>query len=194
MQTGQAQIVFQYTLSGDVEPMINTLGFDLGTVAIDAATAQDCHDIWTTEVMSLLSTSLTLVSTTVEFFDGTGTVGATYAADPNAGSRTGETLPQNTCYLVRKTTGSSGRGRYGRMYLPGVPENKVNGTGVVDSGELAAWNIQLASALTSLNTALSAGNGLVVNHGPGPAPSGTSEITGLVLDPRVATQRRRLRR
>jgi hypothetical protein len=80
------------------------------------------------------------------------------------------------------------------MYVPGVPEGKVSGSGVLVAADHTQWNTQ-ADLFRAELAALSFVSECVIFHttplgleGLPPTP-----ITKMTADPRVATQRRRLR-
>lgn len=98
------------------------------------------------------------------------------------------TVPPNTSFLLKKVTFISGRSEQGRMYMPGVWEAVVSGTGVVD-----------ATIRDDLTTAANAFLGKLTADGIDMAILHTNEfnpptrVVELNCDSRVATQRRRLR-
>lgn len=122
------------------------------------------------------------------------------------GTQATTSFPPQVATLVRKVTGSGGRRGRGRMYFPGVPETGVDDAGIISAAGVTAWNLALADFLGALS-----GNDLpmyllhdpatiwtLVNgqprrvpiSGPIPAPD---VVSSLIVDPKVATQRRRLR-
>lgn len=104
-------------------------------------------------------------------------------------------VPQNTAFLAHKNTGSVGRGANGRCYIPGVPEASVDALGNVTAGEVAALTGQLDQWRLDWEGGAPVVKIAVLHHGPGPVhalePEGV--VTSVTVDPRVATQRRRLR-
>lgn len=105
------------------------------------------------------------------------------------GTVSGSVVPPNTSLLVKKVTGQGGRRGQGRMFLPGLDESEVDGTGTVGSSRRTAVGTDLNALLLSLS---GADLDMVVLHGdPGFAPL---DVTALVVQTKVATQRRRLRR
>jgi hypothetical protein len=112
--------------------------------------------------------------------------------------------PPNNAFLIRKNSTSGGRQGTGRMYQPGVSEVDVDQAGVVLAG--MKGNIQTAyeafrTALVTANMEMylihSVGSyqkivdGAVVTvNVPARMPS---RVIGLAVDPKIATQRRRLR-
>lgn len=114
------------------------------------------------------------------------------------GTAAGEKLPQNCALLVRKQTSRAGRTGRGRMYLPGVlNEGQVSQTGFLSPSEAALCEERVEIFLENLRD----GSGgqvtptpMVLLHNAG-VPGGTTptEVTSLVIDQQIATQRRRLR-
>lgn len=193
---GFGQIVHHFALVGDPEEMAVTLGWsaDVGTVNL-AAAANDAHDamgvLWAARGASaytLNHTTLTLVPAIdeepfiVDHFE------------PVVGGQASTVLPQNSAYLVHKTTGLGGRFNKGRFYLPGVFESQADNKGLLDGPSLTTWNTALGTLLTSYLASAQIAD-IVLLHNPRPAdatPDPTS-ITTLVMDQIIATQRRRLR-
>lgn len=110
----------------------------------------------------------------------------------SGGTGTGEAVPPNVAVLVRKQTEYGGRAGSGRMYFPGLLEANVSGGGNVSSGTITSLQNAFNAFAISLDANLVP---LVLLHGPN-SPIGDSAptpITGLNVDSKVATQRRRLR-
>lgn len=196
---GYAQCSIEIVNSGDPEPWYVTHGVDVSDAGGDwtgvgntvMSAFYDAWDSWLRTTSRVLSVYLTI-----------GNDGANYTVNvPSAVSRVGtsvaEKLPQNCAILVQKQTLRPGRAGKGRCFLPGVaPETSVNDVGVLAS-----------ESLTNLQTAANAWLGFLASSGgqiPAPMvllhnqgiPGGVtpSPVTALRVDPRIATQRRRLRR
>lgn len=110
-----------------------------------------------------------------------------------AGSKAGSAITANTAVLVKKLTGSGGRRNRGRMFFPCPVEGDVNHQGQLTNLARSEWEADVAKLLPGgvIHTAFGFLGEPVLLHEAGsqtPTP-----ITGLVVDPRVATQRRRLR-
>lgn len=116
-------------------------------------------------------------------FDGSiNTVAGTAATNP---------LPQNCSTLIRKGVVGGGRRNQGRMYVPGLGEDKVASNGAITAAERALLQTSIDAMLTDLE-AVSFVQRCVVFHNSAPfAPSG---ITSFTVQQFIATQRRRLRR
>lgn len=105
------------------------------------------------------------------------------------GERAGAVCPPNVAFLVRKQTQLGGRKGRGRMFFPGVIDTDVDGAGIVVPAVAAGLLDDLGNAFADLvNDSLSP----MLLHGDGATQP--TLITSLFVDPRVATQRRRLRR
>lgn len=114
------------------------------------------------------------------------------------GSRTTlNILPPNVSYLIRKTTGFSGRRYRGRMFVPFVASgaSAVSQAGQLASAELTILQARAGALLTNLVAAGPNASELSLLHAVGQSsvPSPTP-ITTLSADDFVATQRRRLAR
>lgn len=130
------------------------------------------------------------VSVRVNRGNGIETGTSTRAAIP--GQASSPALPPNVAVLVRKVTGLGSREGRGRMYLPGTQEDIVNDNGVIIAPHLGNWQpfAQQFNALCAFNNVE-----LHVLHslpqlGGAPAPT---PVATLVVQPLVATQRRRIR-
>lgn len=109
------------------------------------------------------------------------------------GLSSGSTPPANVAILVRKNTIRGGRRGRGRMYLPwSVATTSVDEAG----GVLTAAVSALQSKMNSFFSALNANQvPMVLLHNEGVStPGAPNVVTSLVVDSRVATQRRRLGR
>lgn len=106
------------------------------------------------------------------------------------GTGTGSPLTPNTSVLVKKLTARGGRKGRGRMFVPGmcVSEIDVDENGIISTPDLADIQLQWSDFLADLQTSVCLPYLL---HSDSTLPD---EITSLVVEPLVATQRRRLRR
>lgn len=96
-----------------------------------------------------------------------------------------------TSLLVQKSTALGGRSGRGRWYWPGITEADVLNSGLVD----APYRAVAQTCFNDFQADLSTANvELVVLHGADAPLSTPTPITGLTVDNRVATQRRRNRR
>lgn len=127
-----------------------------------------------------------------------GPPGAVDTSGDVTGSRVGVSLsPPNVTYIISKRTAFAGRQYRGRLFLPFVNENQVNGAGVLDAGELTVLG-GVAVALDNVPTGTpSAGvaSWVVLHREPltGATPLPTT-VANHLASSKVATQRRRMER
>lgn len=188
----QEEFSYHFRVDGDPEDMVSSIGV---TGTSDVHPFADQPNIafagFENIILPLLSSSVNLVKVVLRRGQDGGVIEYASTNPSNNGERSANMLIQNTAYLLHKRTEAVGPGRNGRMYLPGVPDDKVNNIGVVGQAELDALNAAAADWLADFTD-----NDLgqpVVNHGSGVALSGTSDIVSLEFDAVCATQRRRLR-
>lgn len=120
----------------------------------------------------------------------------------NTGASIGLCSPSNVSFLIKKVTAVGGKKGAGRMFLPGVRESDVDEGGAVLAAKVTSLQASLNSFLGRLATDaihmhLLHSYGNYINKKGETivlAQRNPDEVTNLVLDPRVATQRRRLRR
>lgn len=105
------------------------------------------------------------------------------------GSETANTLPPNSAVLISMSSGLTGRSNRGRVYLPGcLYDDTVADGGQLDLTSLA--NLQDSwDALEVILDGLAASFVILHSDSSDPTP-----VTASVVQPLVATQRRRLRR
>jgi hypothetical protein len=190
---GEFQSVLRWSLTGDPEEMVCTLGVRHASETDPSTVAQDIYDAATASAsitsLAALNQGWTFVGVTCYLQDDPGQIIGTYNNPITATVGGLLTLPQNNSFLIHKVTGSSGRQNKGRMYLPPyvLGEGDVSVGGVIGSGVYTTiqgrWN-QFEGNLST------AGITPVLFHSLG-GPS--TPITSFLLDPVIATQRRRLR-
>lgn len=182
---GQASFGF----SGGPVPTgaIATLGFQNVADGSASDIAGGMADVFGEEIVPLLTDSITFESVLVKLGPDETGPSATVAVSVD-GELTGGAATPNVAYLVHKNTNLGGRRGRGRMFIPGVTEETVDGAGNLTSGTVSSWNTALATLLVTLAT-----NDLpayLLHDGPTPPTA----VQTLTIDGRVATQRRRLRR
>jgi len=123
-----------------------------------------------------------------------GTLGPN-SAKALTGGATGACTSPNVAILVHKNATLHAGQRSGRIYLPGAPDAEIDEDGNLSATLKTAWNTALASFYSKVDGG-TPGNELHIVHFTGPDDdTGTSTfVTGLTLDPKVATMRRRLRK
>lgn len=96
--------------------------------------------------------------------------------------------PSN-CYLVKKSTLTGGRKGKGRTYFPGVAREGMDGAGLL-VGDIVADPEPVTGFWNRLLNYLGLGDPYLLHTDPDDDPS---QITAFTMDPRIATQRGRLR-
>jgi len=165
---------------------------DLGTATSVETLAQQFVDDFAAEMMTHVTAQWSVVE--ADYVDlssingDSGTVART--GGPKAGEGGGFGAPPNVAYLIKWSATGGRAQRGGRTYLGGVDEDQVQTNGDLTSGiagqledDVEAWMALLATHDI----------GLVINSKSGEASYEPRTITGFGIDPRVATQRRRLR-
>lgn len=187
---GQAQCIFVIGLTGDPEAMLTTIGV-AGNVTPTVAGANIMFEEFEATFLELMGGAYVLNAAIWQQFPEGGIVEAqsTNAASPAAAG--GTVLPSNTAILIHKFTNGVGRGRKGRMFIPGVPEDAADAGGVLSAGALSDWNDAAAEFLTTWNAGEDLPE-LYLNRGVTQG-GGSDQITSMTCDARVATQRRRMR-
>lgn len=193
-----AQLLFRVALTGDPEEMVVTMGYhpdnaadtaqEIADDALAAATATG--SIW--DDAASYSSNYTFVGVTARKMTTTGEEVAETLSGV-VGSIAATTLPQNCAFLVKKRTGMGGRRGQGRFFLPPMSllEGDVGPTGIIDGADVTAMQARCTAFLTALNVN---GTAMLFHYPftgtPDPAPNA---ITALTFEPRIATQRKRLR-
>lgn len=168
-----------------------TLGMDISNFAGSPADLGSVmYAAWQDNMAGRFPTTLDLLSVLVKF--GPTETGPSAEIPGTGGGNVGSpSAPPNVAYLIRKQTGAGGRAGRGRFYHPGVFEADVNDSGLIGSEQVGI----IQTALDAWYDDLTLGDVTpVVLHGAGSPLTTPTPITGFELDPRVATQRRRLRR
>lgn len=100
------------------------------------------------------------------------------------------TVPPQVALLARKFTAFGGKSGSGRWFLPGLVENSVSGAGIISQTFMGDYFTQHLEFLTHLSTSEFP---MYLLHGGEGGLLGPLEVTSLVPQSKVATQRRRLR-
>lgn len=195
---GFAQITWLWEMNGDPEYMAVTCGVDhaLGGGDFDPAASAAADAMLAAWPATGMSNQWRFRGVVARSSSGSPPY-STFESPRNvAGVGGANILPPNCALLVRKRTSVAGRRNRGRMYFPML---SVVETAVDQVGALAADSqVDLQTRLNTLYNALdSAGLSPVILHSdtpgqvtPVPAPTAIAEF---VIQPRIATQRRRLR-
>lgn len=179
-------------LEGDPELMSTSLGWAIETPPFTQANATALLEGMALPVGDLMVNVYVIIGgvVTIGGTDPPVRLEATFSVQGTQGA---SGAPQNTATLIKKTSAGGGIRNRGRMFVPGVPEGVVNSIGVFSSAALAQFQ---ASVDDLFEVGASAGTNTqqdpVLFHETG--PDIPTVLTNLIVDPRVATQRRRLRR
>jgi hypothetical protein len=150
-------------------------------------------------LFTIIDSQVTLQNTRVAL--GTDGGEDLVGSDPTVGACTKSinTLPANCAVLVHKRTARGGRRGRGRMYIPWVGSS----TSVTEGGVIPTVDVTpIQAAVTVWLSSIATGAGPVVllhrPSTPGTAnpstPGSPNTVTSMVVDPLIATQRRRLGR
>lgn len=198
--TSHALVSIEVRSDYDPDSWFTTFGVN-GTDFLDSLEVMSvaCSTAFELGFQGLLSNECIIVGAHIAY-NGTG-------PDPirvmvqrnNRGSSSSDKLPQNCAALLRKGTGRGGRSGRGRMFLPGIlQESKVSQTGIIANDHLTAIQEGADEFFTQLESGVpGVGSGplpMVLFHNEG-APGGDdpTDVSSLIVDPKISTQRRRLR-
>lgn len=194
---GFAQAVFTMTLSGDPEPIVNTVGFKVLNPPWTQADTEALDAAWkvTPGLRAEVSSSYQFTKTTVYVGqDGGPPVVFESTNAPSAGLGAGAPLPQNCAVLATKRTALAGRRNKGRWYIPGIGEGAVDALGVIAGATVTAFQTAMNATFTNLRSVTNVEQLYILHNSEGvTAPGPPSEIISWAIQPKIATQRRRLR-
>lgn len=176
----------KFLVPGQDGEVITSIGWDGAPPTVEADQLTYAADV--AGIMGNLSENISM--TTIDFVigqDGPDDVVFTVPVD-FPGEASGGTFPPNVAYLVQKRTSTPGRRGRGRMYLPGVPEGAVGNGGDVAPATVIGLNTNLSDWLDDAS-----GHGWTPVLFHASAPFAPSDVTSLLAQPIVATQRKRLR-
>lgn len=190
---GFGQVALDHYNIIDPEPMTTLFGFDYTATNPDPAGIADTFFTFLTGTngmlqLSTVSNGVTIgpfrvaVNTAGGLLSGVGTLFG-------VGTSVVPPLPNNCSWLLQKRTARGGRKGRGRSYLPPtqLSETDVSSIGVLGIATRNAFQTRVNLFRTD---ALANQLGLVLLHSGAEAPD---EITSLVVDTRIATQRTRMR-
>lgn len=184
-------------LKGDITgPLIAS---DLQTLANNLYTA------WANTFRFLYPSTITFLPATVTDFSSSSGLSTVSAATPISGSGTGVVLPAQVAILVNaQVTSERYRGGHSRLYIPAGVVGDIVDPQNVESGHVSTINSGMAGWITFLASVSPISGGLrpVVLHQRRKVSRGSTSfipayhsfITGYKCSPRLATQRRRVRR
>lgn len=214
---GDALGAYHFRQVNDPEEMLVTFGVRPTVGPFDAQHLLRLESAWRTAILPNMSVDLSLVRTTVSVAQDGGDPILFERAPATAapGTAAGTVFPPNVAIIIRKLTALGGRRGRGRFFLPGMLESFADNAGFVSSSSQSSLNTAFATYLTALGAAAGAGEKPVIplllhnnsstttrstgggtttititEGAAGPVPT---VITGYQCDPKVGTQRRRLR-
>lgn len=188
---GQLNIVFTWV--GDPEPMLTSIGLSLADVPSPGDVfALYADGGWSDLLQIMCSETVQVNNLNIDVGqDGGPPVVVDSSPTPaDAGTQNANCFPQNNAYLIKKRTGVGGRSGRGRMFWPGCAEGNVTSIGVLDTAFREAVQAVIADILATMPVA--SVDGYVLLHDEDTVADPTP-LTSLLLDTRIATQRRRLR-
>jgi hypothetical protein len=187
---GQANIVFTggaVPQGAEVTFGFMPTGLNVGDAARSALTIG--NQLGTSTIMANLSSLV--VATAVRVKLGPNLDGPYHERIINIpGSIVSSTVTPNVAVLVRKNTVLGGRRNRGRFYWPGLRETDVDEAGFVLTTRRTDLQADFDAFLSGLTLADITP---VVLHGEAQGELAPVPIASFSVDPRVATQRRRLR-
>lgn len=177
----QVAVELQYILRP--KPWYVTFGVDAAPGEVDASGILTAfRNAW----QSSFDTSTTIVG--LQMWDMANKVAAT---GPYAGSAGAGTYgPPNCAVLLKKRTTMIGRRHRGRIFMPMIASQSVHiqESGQLDTAFVTATQTKCNTWMTALGTG---GWGMTINHNDSALPP--TSVVQLIVDPVIATQRRRLR-
>lgn len=187
---GYAHVAYLLGATGDPEPMSVTVGLELTAIPTAGEVTliyEAFRDAW----IAQLSDEYTFLGLRGR---GVSAGGAEYeleAIDSTAGANTSSMLPVNCGALIRKRTGIPGREHRGRCFMPGVlQELEVDNVGNLSPTMQGLLDGCAGTWLTDTEAIAVVDDMVILHTNPATAPS---DISALECDPKIATQRRRLR-
>lgn len=189
---GYAQANFFYTGPAVPTGAQMTLGLEVVTFAGTAADmAQALVDAYLAAVMGGTSAN-GCVNVGIGVKLGPTLTGPSgFAPNNSPGGATAAGSQPQVSVLIHKQTSAGGRAGRGRCYEPGAVEGFTNESGILNPETVTAIQAQWDAFQAEL---LSAELNPVVLHTAGSPITTPTEIDSFVVDPKVATQRRRNRR
>lgn len=186
---GYANLTISGTTSGSERPWAISHGY-----AVEAFGGSDITDLATNVGNSdwVDNAAQDLVVVEVDLAIGTSDPSAPihFTAGVDASGGSGAPSGPNTAWLVRKVTNLGGRKGRGRTYFPGVTEASVGDGGQVNEGD-GSLRASLEGFWNGITSGVGSLTDLVLLHTTSITPT---SVESWVMDNRLATQRRRLRK
>lgn len=196
------QVTLEHTVAGTPDPLMVTFGVHDDVGDLELGDLEDVVQAYADYILPACHTSVVLDRATAS--DAGGVVYETFSGE--TGQDINEPSPVSTAIIIEKRSALSGRRNRGRMYIPAVNDSLVDIAGNLLPVPLAAYQTEIDTFLTTVNTVLGGGEGgmyLLHSKGwngtredepadPGNAPAPT-KVTSLVVKSKIGTQRRRIR-
>lgn len=187
-----SQLTFRFTLDGDVEPQVITLGLEEAIGADPAAFANEAYVESSNPDMpfspAAMMSPYAFVGVTCVTMTGSGPVTAEHN-EVTQGTAGGNPLPSNCALLVKKSTGLGGRRNRGRFFVPlfGLTDANVDPLGNINT--TAAQQVIYSAWFDALQASTILPPVALLHSDGGPATA----LTAFTVDGRIATQRKRMR-
>lgn len=191
---GYAGISLYYQLGGYIRPAVVTFGVQTGDKGADEISADVVQSFSSAgSLKSRLDTNVIMNRVRVAVGTSTGEDIVSDLGYNVPGDLAGYAQPPNVAILVHKQSNRGGRRGRGRLFLPW----SISQGHVLESGQIEEphWT-NLKNACTAFFTKLQTEEiPMVLLHQEGKTTAGAPDlVTGLRVDARIATQRRRLGR
>lgn len=185
-------LVTTWTVTGNAEPKSFNMGYYDGSANGATNHANRWFDILDANLQTAIANEVTIQSVTAYFNEGGAlTIGVSDRPAFNGTFAAGAASP-NVATLTRKNTGLAGRKFRGRAFLPPVPDNYIDSGGNVSAPAQTQVNNGLAACLAAADDTGLFGWAMPLRllHSDATPPT---DIISWVCDPKVGTQRRRMR-
>jgi hypothetical protein len=188
---GFLQTTFHHTSPSADGELVCTAGWDIRDTTLQPqAVVELISTNWITHIVEEMHSSITFIGTTGLSLSESGLVSFDAPAS-SGGSGSGTALPPAVSLLVQKRTGFAGKKNRGRMFIPGLPAEHLDGAdkGKVTAFALSVWQPAFTAFLADIF--LDEVRMMILHQEPNtdqPRP-----VTELVVAERVATQRGRQR-
>jgi len=184
---GFAQAALRWSLAGDPEVMISTVG--LGVIGTGQEESDALADDWITEFPAgSYSSSWTFLGVRMSVGQDGGPPAIVESPRSVTGTASVATPPNNFAVLFTKQTAVGGRQGRGRMFLPpfNVDETHVDARGMLEDA-------YLASIGPAVNTLMLARTPVLLHDSTSPGDHAPTIVTAFIIQRQGATQRRRMR-
>jgi len=187
---GYVDVWMRYLQAGDPEPMYTSLGFEIEEPPFTQANALALSNFLNDCLGPVISGDVNWTGSLCKVgSDGGDLIYEVSTFDP--GGVASAPLPNNCAVLVRKRTEIGGKRGRGRMFIPGVSREGVDGAGMLNTGTKNAWSAATALIFNANGTAnTNVGQPVLFHQTP---PYEPSVIVSLSVHPKISTQRRRMR-